>query len=289
MNLLPAKTQGKLDEKQRKALVTLLADDDLAVYQTVRRQILSHGAATTEWLREHTLSSDPVLRRRAREIINHFIQQHADTQFLAFCLNQGEDFDIEQGALLLARTQYPEINIEAYTALLDSFSGELRERLDLNGEPEQILATINDYLFDDLKFSGNEKNYYQPENSYLNCVLDRRTGNPLSLCLIYLSLARRLKLPMTGIGLPTHFLCRYQNSRAEHYVDVFNRGKLLTKTDCIKYLMRINRRLEEGHLAPVSSRRTLQRVCANLLQIYTQLKAKPEIERFQRYLVTLAK
>ena len=289
MNLLPAKTQGALDEKQCKALLTLLADEDPAVYQTVREKIISSGPTSAKWLREHLLSNDPVLRRRAKEIIHHFARQDADTDFLAFCLSQGEDFDIEHGALLLARTQYPDINIEAYRALLDSFASDLREKLDVNAEPEQILATVNDFLFNELKFSGNEKNYYSPENSYLNCVLDRRTGNPISLCLVYLSLARRLRLPMTGIGLPTHFLCRYQTSRFEAYVDAFNGGKLLTKLDCIKYLMRINRRLEEGHLHPITARRTLQRMCANLLQIYTQLKAEPEIERLQRYLVTLAK
>ncbi|MEO7300153.1 MAG: transglutaminase-like domain-containing protein, partial [Verrucomicrobiota bacterium] len=206
-----------------------------------------------------------------------------------FCLNQGEDFDIEEGILLLAQTQFPNINRAAYSAILDSLASDLREQTDLEADSEQILATINDYLFRQLGFIGNEENYYDPENSYINCVLDRRTGNPISLSLVYLLISRRLKLPMVGIGLPGHFICRFQTSKNELYIDAFNRGKILTKADCIKYLLHTNHSLQEGHLAPVSARRVLLRICANLHQIYTQLDSTEEISRLQRYLVALAK
>jgi regulator of sirC expression with transglutaminase-like and TPR domain len=289
MNLQPATSLGKLDEKQRRALVSLLADDDQNVYRTVRQKIISYGPASTPWLREHTLSDDPVLRRRAHEIVNHFARQAADTQLLAFCLNQGEDFDLEQSALLLSCTQYPNINPEAYSALLDDYAGELRERLDLNGDPGQILRIINEYLFRELKFTGDEHNFYDPDNSYFNRVMDRRAGNPISLSLVYLLLARRLHLPMTGIGLPGHFLCRYQSSRGEIFVDAFRGGCLMTKADCIKRVLQLRQRFDESCLAPVSSRRILLRICANLHQIYTQRKSADQVERLQRYLVALAK
>lgn len=278
-----------LGENQRRALISLLADDDAAIAETVRGKLLSYGAVVGEWLRPYLLSEEPLLRRRARQIITHFERQVADTEFLSFCLKQGEEFDVEEGVWLLARTQYPQINVAGYRAVLDDFALELRERLDLNGSTEHILGVLNEFLFQRLKFTGNEKNYYDPENSYLNRVLDRRTGNPIGLCLVYLLLARRLKLPMAGIGLPGHFICRYQSSRSEVYVDVFNFGNLLTKGDCIKYLIRTNHGLHEGHLSPVSARRILLRICASLHQIYSQLEAAEEIARFQHYLVALAK
>jgi hypothetical protein len=149
-----AKSSGKLDEKQVRALVSLLADEDPAVYQTVRQKIVSYGPVAAQWVGEHRLSNDPVLRRHALEIIQYFSRQEADTQMLAFCLNQGEDFDLEQGTLLLARTQYPEINLEAYSALLDHLAGELRDRLDLSGDPVQILSVMADYLFAEKGFTG---------------------------------------------------------------------------------------------------------------------------------------
>ncbi|MEO6182043.1 MAG: transglutaminase-like domain-containing protein [Verrucomicrobiota bacterium] len=284
-----AKIEKTLSEKERSALISLLADDDLAIYQTVREKLLTYGFAAREWLRPYLVSSDPVLRRRAKEIIDYFGRQTADTRFLAFCLNQGEDFNVEEAVLLLAQTQFPSINLSAYVALLDSFAQDLQEQISPGAEAEQMLATINDYLFGQLGFFGNEENYYDPANSYINCVLDRRTGNPISLSLVYLFLAKRLKLPMTGIGLPGHFICRYQTTKSEVYVDPFNRGKLLSKADCIKYLLHTNHSLQEGHLAPVTSRRILLRICANLHQIYTQLEAREEISRLQRYLVALAK
>ena len=278
-----------LSERQRAALLNLLGDDDPAIYRTVRAKILSFGPAAAEWLRPHLLSGDPALRRRAQQIVSHFDRQAADNRFLAFCLKHGQEFDIEQGAWLLAQTQYPEINVEAYQALLDSFAGELASRLEPGADPKQLLATVHKYVFRELGFAGNEQNYYDPENSYLNRVIDRRKGNPINLCLVYISLARRLQLPVIGIGLPAHFICRYQSSAAEIYVDPFNRGKLLTKADCIQYLTRGNYSLREDYLTPVSPRRMLLRICGNLHQIYLHLELAQEATRLQRYLIALSR
>src|SRR5882672_11081990 len=97
-------------ETRKAAFINLLTDEDPAVYQLVRGKILACGREAIDWLRPHTLSSDPALRRRAQEIIHHLARQGADDRFLAFCLNQGEDLNLEQAAWLLAQTQYPDIN-----------------------------------------------------------------------------------------------------------------------------------------------------------------------------------
>ena len=283
------KTPGKLSESQQAALITLLTDEDPSIYHVVREKILSCGHGAIVWLRPHTLSSDPSLRRRSQEIIQHFARQTADDRFLTFCLKEGEDLNLEQGAWLLSQTQYPDINLEAYQALFDSYAGELRERIDPRAEAEHIIAVLNDYIFKVLRFTGNEQNYYDPENSYLNRVVDRRTGNPINLCLVYLLLARRLRLPIAGIGLPGHFVCRFQSTSEEYYIDVFNRGKLWTKANCIQYLIHGNHNLDHDHLAPLSPRRVLMRICGNLHQIYQHLELAEESTRFQRYLIALAK
>lgn len=278
-----------LAENQKAALISLLADEDQAIYRIVREKLISFGPVVSQWLSAYRLSNDPLLRRRAQAIIDYFTLQRTDREFLAFCFTQGEQFDLEKGAFMLARTQYPSVNMEAYGALLDSFAAELRTRLDLHGPAFSILNRINEYLFDELKFSGSEENYYDPQNSYLNRVLDRRRGNPISLCLVYLLIASRLHLPMVGIGLPGHFLCRFQTLRDELYVDAFNHGNLLTKGDCIKYLLQIHHQLDESYLGPMTHRRILLRICANLHQIYTQSNKVAEGERFQHYLIALAK
>jgi regulator of sirC expression with transglutaminase-like and TPR domain len=280
---------NEVRDREKAALISLLADEDPSVYHAVREKLLSLGVATRDWLQPHALSNNPVLRRRAQEIIRHFDLQTADDRFLAFCLKQGEDFDLEEAAWRLAQTQFSDINVEAYQALLDSFVAELRQRVSLYKRANQMLGQINDYLFNELSFTGNEKNYYEPDNSYLNRVLDRRTGNPINLCLLYLLIARRLRLPVVGIGLPGHFLCRYQSTSDEIYIDAFHHGRLLSKTDCIHYLIRGNYDVRDDYLSPVSSRHLFRRICGNLHQIYLQLEHDEEAKRVQRYLVALSR
>src|SRR3954471_13329021 len=86
-----------LSEAQKAALLKLLADDDAAVYHAVRSKIISYGPRVTAWMEPHRLSEDPALRRRTQEIRRHFSRQVADTQFLGFCINHGQDFDLEEG------------------------------------------------------------------------------------------------------------------------------------------------------------------------------------------------
>lgn len=285
----PDQSGPALLDKQRAALISLLADDDPAIYQVVRGKLLSYGKPVCDWLRPYLLSGDATLRRRALEIVHHFSKEDYDAQFIAFCLNSGEELDLEHAAGLLARTQYPNTNIEAYQALFDYWAAELRERIDFTKDPEQILGAINTYLFDELGFRGNEQYADSAENCYLNRVVDQRTGNPITLCAIYLFVARRLKLPVTGIGLPCHFVCRYQSSVKEIYIDAFRLGRFWTKADCIKHLLNTNHGLHEGYLAPIAPRRILLRMCANLHQTYSNLELTDEANRIQRYLVALAK
>lgn len=288
MNATPPADQNARAERERQALLNLLADDDPQVYSAVRERIMSFGPAVCDWLRPHTLSSDPHLRRHSLQIIQHFERREADREFLLFCLHKGEDLDLETGALLLARTAYPEANPAAYRALLDSFADDIAPRLNASLKPRELLTVINRHLFKELGFRGDEDTYFDPRNSYLNQVLDRRKGNPISLCLVYLLVARRLRLPIAGIGLPGHFVCRYQSSMDSVYIDAFDQGRLLTKADCVQFLLHSAFGLHEQFLAPVTSRRMLMRMCGNLHQSYLHLEAKEEATRMQGYLAALA-
>jgi regulator of sirC expression with transglutaminase-like and TPR domain len=284
------RTAPHLSESQRFALISLLADEDPAIYEAIKQALLSYGIEAAGWLRPKLSHPDPLVRRRALEIVSYLDCVEADNEFLGFCMSQPEDLDLEKGAWMLARTQYPAINVEAYHALLDSYADELRDRMiKASGSTDSRLATINEYLFEILGFRGNERDYYDPDNSYLNRVVDRRLGNPICLCLVYLLITRRLCLPITGIGMPGHFICRFQSSVTEIYIDVFFRGKLLTKAECIKYLVQAGHGYLDGYLAPVTPRRILLRICANLHQIYVDLNSAKDIARMQRYIVALSK
>ena len=116
-------------------------------------------------------------------------------------------------------------------------------------------------MFEELAFAGNEVAYYDPQNSYLNRVIDRRIGNPIALSLLYIFLGRRLWLPVSGIGLPGHFICRYQTVAEEFYLDPFNRGKTMSGADCLQYLAHLSECLREEALTPATPRRILTRIC----------------------------
>jgi len=287
--IVEAESKEPLSESQRAALLTLLSDEDPVIYQAVRQKILRFGPPAADWLRPHKLSLDPALRRHALEIVQHFAKQSADNIFLSFCLKHGEEFDLEHGAWLLSQTEYPEINPEGYRAILDGYANEVKSRLHRRASGKEVLKILNELLFLELGFSGNEDDFYNPQHSYLNRVLDRRTGNPISLCLLYVLLGRRLELPITGIGLPGRFVCRYQTSAEEIYLDAFAGGTLLTKADCVQYLLNTSFSVRDDYLAPVTPRRFLLRVCANLHQIYLQHGHGENTTRVQRYIVALAR
>lgn len=276
--------------QKKAALLKLLTDEDPSIVETVRNQILSYGEEAISWLRPYAFSEDSVLRRRVKGIIRILQRQAADIRFLSFCLTHGRTMSLEDGIWALSQTRYPEISPLGYSALLDQFAADIRNALpsDRCG-PEPVLATINEYLFGKLKLRGDSKNYYDPANSYLTQVLDRRKGNPISLSVIYLLVARRLQLPVIGIGMPAHFLCRYQSSSGVYYVDAFHKGKLLTKADCVKFLMHNGYGFKEEYLDPVTSSQIIYRVCSNLQQIYQKTAQVDEAVRLERYLIAISK
>ncbi|MFM1767832.1 MAG: hypothetical protein RJA22_361 [Verrucomicrobiota bacterium] len=284
----PGAASLALSERQRAALVSLLADEDPAVYQAVREKLLALGPAADPWLRPGTLSADPTLRRRAREILTYQARQAAHERFLGFCRSAGEDLDLEEGTLLLSQTRDPQANRDAYRALYDDWAGELRGRLAIASEPSLQLGLLNKFLFTEKGFEGREHYVVDPDCSYLTRVVDRRSGNPISLCAVYLFLARRLRLPVSGIGLPGHFVCRYLGPRGEFYIDCFRRGAFLSKSECVKHVIQSTFIYRESQLQPLSTRRMLLRMCHNLAAAYGHLEEAAEAGRVQAYIDALS-
>ena len=279
----------KLPEPQVTALIKLLGDEDPMVYQAVKQKLISLGSDTQIWLKPCQLSGDATLRKHAKDIVQHFDRETADSRFMAYCLQDESQLDLEKGALLFAQTQHPEINPTAYSALLDDLAGQLREWLATSDPKERLLVRVNEFIFNKLGFTGNMENYYDPDNSFINTALNRRTGNPVSLCLVYVLLMRRLGFPVSGVGLPGHSVCRFMSATEEVYIDCFNLGKLLTRNDCIEHLTRCKHDIRDEYLQPMTTRRMLARMCGNLEQIYLELNQTEDATRVQRYLFALTR
>jgi regulator of sirC expression with transglutaminase-like and TPR domain len=182
-----------------------------------------------------------------------------------------EYIDLERAAFYIAQEAYPELDVEEYVALLDTMADEVRDRLPVEDYPLRTLKVLNDYLYGELGFKGNQTDYYNPQNSFLNDVLDRRTGIPITLALVYLSLAQRIAFPMEGIALPGHFLIRPVQSEMAIFVDAFNQGEILFEQDCETLLHKMfgdRIAMREQFLAPATNRQFLARMLTNLKATY---------------------
>jgi regulator of sirC expression with transglutaminase-like and TPR domain len=158
-----------------------------------------------------------------------------------------EQICLERAALYLAKEEYPHLEVEEYLNALDTMAAEVQERLPQEPYPLKILKTVNQYLYEDLKFKGNTTEYYDPRNSFLNDVIDRRTGIPITLSLLYLAITQRIHFPMVGIGMPGHFIIRPTVGEMEVFVDPFNQGEILFPQDCRDRLSQVYDRPVEGN------------------------------------------
>ncbi len=119
--------------------------------------------------------------------------------------NSDTSLSIGEGALVIARHEYPALDVPAYLAELDGIAARIRRRLPADAGKPHILSLINHCLFRELGYVGNRDNYYDPRNSFLNDVIDRRTGIPITLCILYMEVGKRLGLPLEGVAFPRHF------------------------------------------------------------------------------------
>ncbi len=182
-----------------------------------------------------------------------------------------EKITLAEGALLLAAEEYPDLDIAGYLDRIRAITDLVKERVGLELDPLTWIHGINAYLFDEEGFHGNTEDYYDPKNSFLNEVLDRKTGIPITLSVLYIEVARHLDLPLVGVGLPGHFIVKYQAADREILIDPFHRGAILTEEDCQKTLDRIYQGqlpFHRGLLAPTPKREILARMLNNLKGIY---------------------
>lgn len=187
-----------------------------------------------------------------------------------------EELDLAEAALLIAQEEHPELDVAAYLRRLDGLAAAVRARLPEAPEPTDIIHSLNIQLFGEEGLAGNESEYYDPRNSFLNEVLDRKRGIPITLSVIYLEVGRRLGLPLAGVGFPGHFLVKYSGADGELVLDPFAGGVTLSREELAQKLRRMygdaNPFLAQipQLLAPASKKEILLRMLHNLKGIYLQ-------------------
>lgn len=187
-----------------------------------------------------------------------------------------EDIPLFASALLIAKDEYPQLADDDYEDRLKKYSRSLRNLLDRADAPATQLRSLNSFLFDELGFSGDDQDYYDPRNSYLNEVLDRRLGNPISLAVVQIELARRLGVPLEGISFPGHFLVRLPLDEGIVVLDPFQKGRSL---DAAELRRRARTHLDTNEiddrrlarlLEPATHRAILSRMLRNLKGVYAE-------------------
>jgi regulator of sirC expression with transglutaminase-like and TPR domain len=194
-------------------------------------------------------------------------------RFAVLATDAEEPADLAEAALLIACEEYPSLEVARYLERLDAMGAALLARLPEAPTAEAAVRALNDYLFGEQGFRGNTDAYYDPRNSFLNDVLDRRTGIPITLSTLYMEVARRAGIGAFGVGLPGHFLVKVSGRDETFLVDPFHGGARLTADDCQRRLDRIfggRVRMEPRMLDPVAPRAILERMLRNLKAIYVR-------------------
>ncbi len=179
--------------------------------------------------------------------------------------------DLATGALLIAGEEYPQLRVEPYLRRLDLLAERVRDRLAGETAPAVVLEELCRVLFQEEGFRGNDDAYYDPRNSFLNDVLDRRLGIPITLGIVTLEVGWRVGLPLTGVNFPGHFLVRYEGEVARLLVDPFDGGKVRWEDEGQDLLDRVYGgmvRMRPEFLRPASRSDILARVLTNLKGIY---------------------
>jgi regulator of sirC expression with transglutaminase-like and TPR domain len=193
------------------------------------------------------------------------------------CIAQ-EPIDLARASLAVAREEYPDLDEGHYLRMLDGLAEGAHRGLPPGASVERRVGRLNTYLFHDLGFVGNHGDYYDPRNSFLNEVLDRRTGIPLSLCILYMEVGRRCGLQVDGVGFPGHFLCKVQLDGGELVVDPFHRGQLLGLEEIKKRLAAAvgdQVRFDARILRAARPREILVRMLQNLRSVYAEKNDMP--------------
>jgi regulator of sirC expression with transglutaminase-like and TPR domain len=196
-----------------------------------------------------------------------------DNEFSQLASLADDRIDLAHGALLIAKAAYPDLNETLYLERLDRMASRVKLDMTANTESEDIIAKLNYILFEQEKFRGNRENYYDPDNSFLNRVLDRKTGIPITLSLIYIEVAGRLGLDVRGIGLPGHFITALYHASGEIFIDPFNQGEIRSVDECLEMVRTYmgNAVAPDLHwLQPIGRKELLARMLRNLKLIYAR-------------------
>jgi regulator of sirC expression with transglutaminase-like and TPR domain len=266
-----------LNETALRSLVALLDDEDPRSLELVRRHLLDVGVTAIPFLEEARSASAPELAARLDEMATELRFQDLKAEFEQLARQRVPD--LEKGALLVSRFVRPGADADVYARWLDRVAAAIGEELADDATTEEATRRLSAHLFQSMGFAGNEANYYDPDNSCLTRVIDTRRGIPVTLSILYLLVAKRLRMAIFGVGTPGHFLLGYRHDGEVRYLDTFRAGQPLDASEVRRMLVRNGYEYRPEYLKPCGPREILLRMMRNLLSIYQKTGDASRAER----------
>lgn len=276
-----------MNDTELKALVSLLDDEDDQIVTHIEEKIRSLGKEIIPYLEQEWESTfNPTLQRRIENLI-HNLQYQLLKDRLQEWYDEPEQ-DLLKGLWLISTYQYPDIELSKLKQDLEQIYYEawLEFRPDLY--PFDQVKVINSVFFNKLKFGANTKNFHSPGNSLINIVLETRKGNPISLCVIYMLVAQKLKLPIYGVNLPNLFILTYKDDSVQFYINAFNRGLIFSKQDIENYVHELRLTPQESFFQPCSNLEIIRRTLRNLVMSFDKMGEHAKAEEVKELLLIVA-
>jgi regulator of sirC expression with transglutaminase-like and TPR domain len=272
-----------MDQKEIKALISLLDDEDHEVSQHVEDKILSLGGNVIPFLEtEWEGNFNPIIQRKIEELI-HELQLSIMIERLQAWKNGG-GLDLLEGMWIIATYHYPDLSIEKLKTNIEQLYYDIWIQFQEEMNAVDQIKRINSIFFGVMNFAANTKNFHSPANSMINVVLENRRGNPITLCVIYLLIARKLDMPVYGVNLPNLFVLTYKSDKTQFYINVFNRGIIFSKTDIDHYIAQLNIKSKDIFYQPCTNLEIVQRVLRNLILSYEKTSEQDKIREIEKIL-----
>lgn len=281
---------NKLTTNEITALVKLLDDPNEEIYNQVSGRLLDQGYEVIPQLEKAWEQSfDEKIQNRLENLIQEIQLNSAKKNIGEWAIKGGKD--IFEGAFLVAKHQYPELNFTYYLNKLEEIRKDIWLEINENLTALEKVRIMNHIIFNIYEFSSNAANFYAPQNNYINHVLETRKGNPITLSILYSSLAEQLGLPIYGVNLPKNFIVAYKNEYSNSddpqnlvlfYINPFNKGAILGKKEIDYFIKQQDLKPQRKYYLPCSNIEIIQRLINNLIYAYDRLGYPDKIEELSQ-------
>ena len=288
------KIQTQDNAKELAALIRLVEDPDPAIFGHVKDKLIGFGHAIVPTLEYswHQTAAEHEYQRRIQGIIHEIRLNEIRTDLAKW--KESSNRDLLKGTLIISRLQFPDIDENLVEEELEKIKQKVWLEINENNTAFEIVKIFNHVIFDICGFKSSKNNFYSPENSFINTLLDSKMGNPLSLSILYSVIAQRLQIPIYGVNLPNHFVLGFvdefrtlkmlgfdDDRSVLFYINPFSKGRIFDHNEIENYLRSLNLPFERDYFEPCSNTEILKRMLTNLSYAFNKVGEEQKVSELK--------